>query len=390
MTTTYPAPLNSDGRYYWCGDANGVTGGQINFVGDTTLLTGVAELTWTILQRASDGSYPVVTYSTNGGSTVTSQQVGSEGTPQEIINESGGIPVSLNGATGFQINVTSGGGTATPGATTWILAIAITRNANETLPWDFPNPFDPISYNCACMDDVVPTDTLSNLGLRIMRRLGYGAQADLGVYPPGMKNLIYDFLISGQKLLYKRYTQLHTRRLFRWKIIPGQRFYSLKDNDEDVLCNFQMDPTLAIEWAGIQDTRNVWYPLIEGIEPQLYTMITKPWRPARFEIRQCIEIYPAPDQTYWMWFKAHFGLLTFASDSDSTTIDAELLFLHALSNAKAHYGQPDANNIQSQANAYRRQLIAGSHGKKKYVPGTIAVPPAVRPTLIQFSDNASG
>jgi hypothetical protein len=390
MTTTYPAPLNSDGRYYWYGNANGVTGGQINFVGDPSFLTGTCELTWTILQRAGDGSYPVVSYSTDGGSTVVSQQVGSEGTPQQIINESGGIQVSLNGATGFSINVTSGGGTATTGAAAWILGVAITRNSNETLPWDFPNPFDPVSYNCQCMDEVVPTDTLGNLGLRMLTRLGYAAQAQMGNYPPGMQLLVYDFLTSAQKYLYKRYTRLHTRRLFRWKMVPGQRFYSLKDNDEDVLCNFTIDVTQNIEWAGIQDTRNVWYPLIEGIEPQLYTMITKPWRPARYEIRQCIEVYPAPDQTYWMWFKAHFGLLTFASADDSTTIDAELVFLHALANAKAHYGQADANSIESQANAYRRQLIAGTHGTKKYIPGTIAVPPAVRPTLIQFSDNASG
>jgi len=388
MTTTFPTPINSDGRYYWYGNVAGVTGGQIQFVGDTTLLTGTCELTWTILQRSGDGSYPVVSYSTDGGTTVHSAQVGSEGTPQAIINESGGIQVSLNGATGFIINVTSGGGTSTPNAAQWILAVAITRNANETLPWDFPNPFDPVSYNCACMDDVVPTDTLANLRARMMVRLGYAAQKNNP--PPGMADLLNDFLISGQKLLYKRYTQLHTRRLFRWKIIPGQRFYSIKDNDEDILCNYTMDVTRNIEWAGIQDTRNVWYPLIEGIEPQLYTMITKPWRPARYEIRQCIEVYPAPDQTYWMWFKAHFGLLTFANDSDSTTIDSELVFLHALANAKAHYGQADANNIESQANAYRRQLIAGSHGTKKYIPGTIAVPPAVRPTLIQFTDNASG
>lgn len=388
MTTTFPTPLNSDGRYYWYGNAEGVTGGQINFVGDPTLLTGTCELTWTILQRAGDGSYPVVSYSTDGGTTVHSAQVGSEGTPQAIINESGGIQVSLNGATGFIINVTSGGGTPNPTAAAWILAVAITRNANETLPWDFPNPFDPISYNCSCMDDVVPTDTLANLRVRLMVRLGYANQASNP--PPGMALLINDFLISAQKFLYKRYTQLHTRRLFRWKMVPGQRYYSIKDNDEDVLCKFTLDVTKHIEAVHVQDTRNVWYPLIEGIEPQLYTMITKPWRPARFEIRQCIEIYPAPDQTYWLWIKGHFGLLAFAADGDSTTIDAELVFLHALANAKAHYGQPDANSIESQANAYRRQIIAGSHGTKKYVPGTIAVPPAVRPTLIQFTDNASG
>lgn len=389
MTQTFPAGTNADGRYYWYGNGEGVTGGQINFVGDPAFLSGVASLTWTILQRSGDGSYPIVTYSTHAdGSSPQSTQVGLEGTPQQTINESGQILVTLTAATGFIINVTSGGGTPNPAAAQWILGVAITRNDSESLPWDAPNPFDPISYNCACMDQVVPTDTLANLRTRIMVRLGFASQAANPL--PGMKLLVNDFLSSGQAYLYKRYSQLHTRRLFRWKVIPGQRFYSIKDNDDDILCNFHMDPTKSIEWAGVQDSRNVWYPLIEGIPPQLYTMITKPWRPARYEIRQCIEIYPAPDQTYWLWFKAHFGLLSFAQDTDLSTIDAELVFLHALANAKAHYGQPDANNIEAQANAYRAQLISGTHGTTKYIPGTIAVPPAVRPTLIQFQDNQSG
>lgn len=382
-----PAPM-SDSGYSWTGNANGVTGGQINFVGSAALLTGSGAIGWVITQRASDGSYPVITYSTDGGVTLHSFQVGSEGTPQETINESGSINVSLAGAVGFLVNVTSNGGVATPGAVQWALRVTITRNINEGLAWDSPNPFDPLNYNASCVDNVVPTDTMADLQYRILVRLGFSNQASNP--PPGMPALVQDFLSSGQKYLYRRYLQLHTKRLFRWKVIPGQRFYSLKDNDEDVLCNFTMDPLKSIEWAGIQDTRNVWYPLIQGIPPQLYTMITKPWRPARYDIRQAIEIYPAPDQIYWLWMKGHFGLISFVNPTDTTTLDSELVFLHALANAKAHYGQPDANNIEAQANAYRAELIAGTHQTAHYVPGTIAVPPAVRPTLIQFDSSGSG
>ena len=205
-----------------------------------------------------------------------------------------------------------------------------------------------------------------------------------------MASLVNEFLSSAQTFLYKRYLQLHTKRMFRWKINPGQRWYSLKDNDENVLEGVTMDPMKCVEWVGIQDTRNVWYPMIQGIPPQLYTMITKPWRPARYEIKNAIEIYPAPDQTYWMWVKGHFGLMSFTLDTNSTTIDSELVFLHALANAKAHYGQPDANNVESQANAYRAELIAATHQTAHYLPGTIAVPPAVRPTLIQFDVQGGG
>ena len=382
-----PATVNSDGRYYWFGNATSVTGGQISFVGDPTLLTGAAALTWTILQRAGDGSYPVITYSTHSdGSSPVSAQAGSEGTPQQVINESGEIQVSLNGATGFLVNVTSGGGVPTPNSTPWIIGIAITRNVNETLPWDFPNPFDPAAYNAQRADKPgYLSDTLANLRKRVLIRLGFSNQATNP--PPGMAALVNDFLSSAQSFLFRRYSALQMRRFFRWKIIPGQRFYSLSDNDDDVLGGFKMDPVKPIEWAGIQDTRNVWYPLIQGIPPQLYTMLTKPWRPARYDIRAAIEIYPAPDQTYWLWLRGFTGLSAFAADSDVTSIDSELVFLHALANAKAHYGQPDATNVEAQANSYRAELIAGTHLTAHYIPGTIAVPPAVRPTLIQFDGN---
>jgi hypothetical protein len=391
MTLATP---NGDGRYYWYGsNAGGVVGSQMTFVGDPSLLTGTAALTWSVMQRATDGSYPIVTYSLDGGTTLVSQQVGSEGTPQQTINESGEIKVPLAGATGFIVNVTSGGGTSTPGATPWVLAIAITRNADETLPWDSPNPFDPIAFNFTEPPDMSGdpnTDTLANLRVRLLVDLGFATQS--ASPPPGMALYCNNVLKGAQNWLYRKYPALNTRHFFRWKMIPGQRFYSFKDNDEGPTSNagYRIDPLKQIEWAGVQDTRNVWYPLIEGIPPQLYTMITKPWRPARYTIRQGIEVYPAPDQTYWLWLRGHFGLMAFAQDADITTLDSELVYLYALARAKAHYGHADANNIAAMANSYRGELIAGTHKTAHYIPGTTPVPPAVRPTLIQYQDNQSG
>jgi hypothetical protein len=305
--------------------------------------------------------------------------------------QNGQIVVPLNTLSStsvLKLQVYSTGGISSASALPYQVAIAITRNVNEGLAWDSPNPFNAIDYNALVVDNVVQTATMTSLSYRMLVRMGFANQASNP--PPGVGALVQDFLTSAQTYLYKRYLQLHTKRLFRWKVNPGQRFYSLKDNDENVLENVNMDPTRCIEWAGIQDTRNVWYPLIQGIPPQLYTMITKPWRPARYELRGAIELYPAPDQTYWLWIKGHFGLRSFINGSDTTTIDSELVFLHALANAKAHYGQPDANNVESQANAYRAELIAATHQTSHYLPGTIAVPPAVRPTLIQFDGSNGG
>jgi hypothetical protein len=385
-------PLNGDSRYWFQGNNHtATTGVPITFIGDPNRgSTGSVNLQWSVIQAANDGSTPQLAYLTSG-SVWTTATLSSAGAQLGGI-QNGQIVIPLNTLTSvstlkFQVYTTGGANLTT--ATLYQIAVAVTRNNNEGLSWNNPDAFNPINYNAQRMDNgTFPSQTLAQLRVRIAIGLGFANQASN--LPPGMAAFINDKLLGAQNFLYRRYTALHTRRFFRWKVNPGQRFYSLKDNDEDVLSTYHLDPAKTIEWAGIQDTRNVWYPLIQGIPPQLYTMVTKPWRPARYDIRQAIELYPAPDQTYFLWIRANFGLLSFVNDSDTTTIDSELIYLHTLAICKAHYGQPDANSIEAMANAYRGELIAGTHQTAHYIPGTIAVPPAVRPTLIQFDGNQGG
>lgn len=380
-------PLNGDGRYWWTGNVADAMPGPISFVGDTAYYKDSMQLGWQIANVATDGSSVVLSYSLDGGTTWIAATLNDTfGPPVQHRNLlSGAVNFSLAAATGLKIKVTTTGGSSDPTAKKWEVAVAVTRNANSQPVWDFPNPFNPINYNGSVVD-APPYDTLGTLINRMLIRLGFANQ--LEAPPPGMQALLQEFLQSSQNFLYKRFSQLRTRRWFRWKINPNQRFYSLLDNDDNVLEGFNLDTDKVIEYVAVQDTRNVWYPLIEGVPPQLYTMLEKPWRPSRYKITNCIELYPAPDQTYYLWVFGHFGLQAFATDDDITTIDSELVFLHALANAKAHYGQPDANNIEVQANAMRQQLVAATHQTARYVPGTIAVPPAVRPTLIRFSDGS--
>lgn len=379
-------PLNGDGRYWFSVSSFSPisTFSPIKFVGGLTYLsTGSVNLQWSVVQAASDGSTPYLAYMTSA--TWTTIALSSAGAQLGGI-QNGNVVVPLNTLSTLsllRVQVFASGGTSLATATPYQVALAITRNNTEGLTWDSPNAFDPVNYNALASDNNIPTATLLALRTRLLVRLGFANQSTNP--QPGMATLIQDFLTSAQTYLYKRYVQLHTKRLFRWQVNPGQRFYSLKDNDENVLERLMMDPNKKIEWAGIQDSRNVWYPLIEGIDAQLYTMITKPWRPARYELKGAIELYPMPDQTYWLWVKGHFGLMSFVNLTDTSTIDAELIFLQALANAKAHYGQPDAQVAGKQADDYRKELIAASHQTGHYIPGTVQVPPAVRPTLIGFS-----
>ncbi len=374
---------SEDGRYWWMGDATSVTGGALAFIGDATLLTGTGVLVWQILQAATDGSVPQLQYSTDGGTTWTPVTIANAAGVQSQL-QAGSVNVALTGGTGFAVQVVSSGGAPASNTTPWVIALAIVRDQYSVVPWDFPGAYNPISYNAQAVDQPVYR-TLATLRTSMAIRLGFASQA--ANLPPGMTALINQFLFDAQSTLYRDYPALQTRRFFRWKVVPGIRFYSLKDNDEDVIAGLHLDPSKTIEWVGMQDTRNVWWPLVEGISPQLYTMIAKPWRPARYEIRQAIELYPAPNQTYWLWMKGHMGLKSFVNDTDQTTLDDELVYLRALANAKAHYGQSDAVVVDKDAKRLLGKIVGSTHGTTRYIPGTVEVPPAIRPSLIQFQNN---
>lgn len=227
-------------------------------------------------------------------------------------------------------------------------------------------PEDATSYNCDCDDEgVIVTDTLMSLRTRLMRRLGFSAQA--ASPPPGMAALLDDFLRSAQVMLYNRYSAVRVRRWFTWRLQQGVRFYDLQQNRD--LCAHKLDGR-RIDWAGVSSGDDVWTPIECGIRPTMYASHVSGIVQA-YEVRQCIEVWPAPSDDEWLLrIKGDVGLLPFVQDESRCSIDAEPLFLFALANAKAHYGQPDAGNYSSQVQTLMRDLTAASHGTRRYVPGT--------------------
>ncbi len=277
---------------------------------------------------------------------------------------------------------------AVVGATSSIYYTAAVRtNGLETYAFlveawtDAPDPPDPpeptTDYNCACDDDY-PRTTLKQMRSRIATRLGFATQVAMGALPPGMAELLDDFIRNAQEMLYRRYPVFRLERFYAWKMQPGVRFYDFSGNED--ACQKHMDPRM-VTWVGVSQGDLCWRPLICGIDPVMYGS-SGPGIPSHYEVRQCIEVWPAPvDATWVLRIKGHFGLLPLDSEGDETTIDPEAIFLQALANAKAHYGQPDAGNYAAQATAYVRSLIAGSHHTRRYIPGSAMPPPAVRPVL---------
>lgn len=235
------------------------------------------------------------------------------------------------------------------------------------------------NFNCACDEGFYNNATLAELRSDVMIRLGYAAQVSNP--PPGMAILINNFLQRAQAFLYRRYRPLQTERIYRWTMTVGERFYGIRDNIDD--CVKKLEPN-RISWVGLTDLNGAWLPLRNGIPPEFYTTSMYNGIPSHFEIRQCIEVFPAPDEAYTLRVKGQFGLMRFTEDTDPCTVDSELLFMWALANAKNHYGQPDAADVAAQAQTYLRDLIAESHGTRRYVPGTIDASSQSRPLFIDM------
>lgn len=229
------------------------------------------------------------------------------------------------------------------------------------------------NYNCEC-DAAYPAETLADLRVKLLARLGFGAVA-----PAAMTPLLNSFLAQAQTLLYRRYKLWRLERWYTWNLTAGTRFYDLDANRDT--CTKKLDAR-QIAWVGVSQGDSQWRPLLAGIAPEFYTT-QGGGIPEFYEIRQCIEVWPAPaDDTWQLRIKGDFGLLPFAADTDSTTLDPEAIFLLALANAKAHYGQPDAANYMAELTTYLGDLTAGSHQTRRYLPGEVAAPPMVRPKLV--------
>lgn len=187
--------------------------------------------------------------------------------------------------------------------------------------------------------------------------------------PPGIVALLNRLLTEAQDTIVLRYPALRTERWFTWNLTQGERFYDLPDNTEQTAeppCTKQLNPS-QITWVGYQNG-SVTYPLVQGIPPELlgYSNVG---RPERYEIRQCIELWPAPASTEGqLLIKGRFYLEPFAADADVTTIDDHAVYLLALANAKSQFKQADARDYFSQFEVHLQGLVAGTHLTKRYIP----------------------
>jgi hypothetical protein len=188
--------------------------------------------------------------------------------------------------------------------------------------------------------------------------------------PPNATALLTEFLQDAQRQVIRRYPAVRMDRWFSWSLTEGERFYDLPDNDEqtaDPACTKTLD-SLAIKEVLVA-RGNTRIPLRKGI-PSTALGYTTTGYPSHYDIKQCIEVWPAPSATEGtLLIRAGFNATAFAADGDTPSVDDELVLLLALANAKAHYKQPDAGNIAGEFEVHLMGVVAGSHGADRYVPG---------------------
>lgn len=221
-----------------------------------------------------------------------------------------------------------------------------------------------VDYNSQIVE-VLGYRTLATLRTQIAERLGYAAQATL---PDGMTALLNNFLASANRNLYRRDGVPRQKRIFTWTLSNGVKFYGLNANEETGTGVGKPLDQYKVDWVGIERD-GVWYELRQGIPMELYSNTPNGF-PQRYQIRQSIEIWPTPDATVqYLRIVGDFGLQPFAGDSDTPSVDDELVFLFALYLAKKHYRQADADEQLQIMETTLRGLIAGTHQTKRYVNG---------------------
>jgi hypothetical protein len=245
-----------------------------------------------------------------------------------------------------------------------------------------PAPGVAAAFNCNCEAQPLPADgfmvdTLGNLRNRVAIRCGYGQVANN--LPSGISQELNERLRDAQMQLYRQHSEYRTKRLYAWQMVVNQRYYGFSADESG--CR-TLDP-YSIDWVGFEDLNQAWYPLVCGIDPVLYTraQISTGW-PTHYEIRSCIEIFPAPRAAYTLWIKARFGLDPFVADTDCTTIDAEAVYLLAAGTYMTSKGHPEGASVMSQAANYTKYLVAGQHNTRRYVPRTRVQTPMTPPRFL--------
>lgn len=216
--------------------------------------------------------------------------------------------------------------------------------------------------------------TLGELRADLSVRLGYGAQgANVGPLVPVLNSILH----SSQTFLYED---------FDWRYLRTYVADTIGASQTNVDFPAGMNPE-RIEGISVKFS-NVWLPyLARGITAEMYTSQDRPGVPTYWDINQAsgttqIEFWPQTDTSYPYRVFGMVELADFFNDDHLTTVDADMVFAHALMTAKAHYKRPDAPMYADQWERIAANLKNRSRVRHVYRPGSMNAIPIPKPLLV--------
>lgn len=198
--------------------------------------------------------------------------------------------------------------------------------------------------------------TLGDLRAELMARLGMGAQGASGA----SQTLMNSFLRNGQFQIYRAQDWKHLTDYADKTLGTGQTLLDYPTAGTFNASNGCSRDKRILRLETIYSGQ--YRRLVEGIDTEHWTTMETPGFPVRFERHAQVLIYPEADQAYTVRFWYVQDLLPFTQDGHVATMDDEMILLHAITNAKAHYRHPDAQLYQGQLSSLMASIRGQSFG----------------------------
>jgi len=201
-----------------------------------------------------------------------------------------------------------------------------------------------------------------------MARCGMGAQGSSGT----AQTLMDSFLANAQSQLYWAQDWKHLQAYNDKSLGVGQNQLDYPDG-----CALNRR-VLRIETV----QNGQWRNLVDGIRTEDWSLMETRSYPIRFERLAQVLIYPKANAVYTVRFWYVGDLAPFTADGHRSSMDDDMVLLHAVSNAKAHYRHPDAQMYQGQLAALMAKIRGDSFTTQGVVRRDTGIEQERRPAVV--------
>ena len=215
--------------------------------------------------------------------------------------------------------------------------------------------------------------TLLSLRTELAQRLGFSASGSAAI---AQVDILNSALRSAQDQLFYEFGDLLTKKIndtTPGTTTAGTSYYSFPAD-----CDPLKPLTVSIQRQGV----GRFYELQIGIGvhrhndlPVLSNMDPVRWDVIDDSGTAKIELWPVPnDSTSKFRLEYNAGLTSFSGDTDTATVNPQLILLHSITTMKAHYRQPDfeiyANQLQQLLGRIKTIGLVGGGSFRRYTKRT--------------------